>query len=207
MSGAGRPGPPRLPPGDLVRRPLPLVPVAAGTTLFRIHRTGLGALHFGREADAAARQRWDAPDAGYGVCYLATAGHVAFAETLLRDLAIEAIPEDELRRRSLAEIETARPLRLVNLANEGLRRLRATASVVHGSYDVTWAWSAALHAHPDAPDGIRYRARHDDADFAVALFDRAADAVRERGTRELLSAEVLPLLGGWLDRYDMGIGS
>lgn len=202
-----RPGPPPLPPPDLARRRLPIVPVAAGTILFRIHRTARGALHFGRSEDEAQRQRWDAPDASYGVCYLAAVGHIAFAETLLRDLSLEAIPVDEISRRSIAEVEVVRPLRLVNLGNEGLRRIRATAAVVHGSYDVTWAWSAALHAHPDTPDGIRYRARHDDASYAVALFDRGAGAVREQGTRELLSPDVLPMLGAWLDRYDVGLGS
>jgi len=32
-------------------------------------------------------------------------------------------------------------------------------------------------ARPEHPDGVTYRARHDDGEMSVALFDRAADAI------------------------------
>ena len=82
-------------------------------------------------------------------------------------------------------IRVTRALRLVKFAGAGLARLGATAEVTHGGlpYDAPQAWSKAIHGLPSAPDGIAYRARHDDDAFCYALFDRAASHVEEE-TRE-----------------------
>jgi hypothetical protein len=77
--------------------------------------------------------------------------------------------------------------------------------VCNGPYAVTRAWALALHEHPSRPDGIRYRARHDDDGFAIALFDRAAAAVSILRSTPLASTELLGDLAGWLDRYGMGL--
>jgi hypothetical protein len=79
--------------------------------------------------------------------------------------------------------------------------------VVQGPYAATWEWSAAFHAHPDAPDGIRYRARHDDSGFSVALFDRARDRVEPTSPVDLLDPAFAPELARWLDRYEVGLTS
>lgn len=198
------PGPPPRPPADIDQRPLPLHEVQAGTTLYRIHRTRFDPLYFGRQSDPARRQRWDSPDASYGVCYLAFQPYIAFAETLLRDVSLDAVHEDDVKVRSLALVEVDAPLRLVHMSGEHLRPLGADASVVQGSYDVTWEWSAALHAHPEVPDGIRYRARHDDSGLSIALFERAASAVRARTSVRLSDPAFAADLAGWLDRYKVG---
>jgi hypothetical protein len=200
---AARPGPPPLPPEDLHRRKLPIATLAAGTVLWRIHRTALGPLYFGRSDDPVRRQRWDSPDADYGVCYLATESHVGFVETFLKDLSLDFVSEQEIATRSLAEVEVRRAIRLAQVDGEGLRPLGATATVPQATYDVTWSWSAALHAHPDQMDGIRYRANHDDSGFAIALFDRAADAIAVRSTSPL--SNIPDHLGAWLDRYRVGL--
>jgi hypothetical protein len=206
--GASLPGPPPLPPADLNRRPLAIGEVRAGTILCRIHRTAAGVLYFGPRTDPRQRGRWDAPDDGYGVCYLAWEGRTAFSETLLRELGREEVSESgDLAPRSLARIELTRTLRVARMHGPGLRQLRATAAVVQGSYDVTWAWSQALHGHPDRVDGIVYRARHDDDDLAVALFDRARDAVAVLDSTPLLDLALSAELGSWLDRYQIGLGS
>lgn len=205
MSSPVPPGPPPRPPADLHARKLPLHEAPAGTLLYRIHRTRLAPLHFGRQHDPARRQRWDSPDAGYGVCYLAFEGHVCFAETLLRELELDTVHQDDLGVRSLARVELRAPLRLVEMNGEHLRRLGADASVVHGSYDTTWEWSAALHAHPEQPDGVRYRASHDDSGFSVALFGRAADRVHCTASTPLADPSLASELARWLDRYDIGL--
>jgi hypothetical protein len=173
--------------------------------LYRIHRTALDPLHFGRALDSARRQRRDSPDASCGVCYLAFEGHIAFVETMLRDLDLDTVYQDDLAVRSLALVEVREPVRLVELHDQHLRPLGADASVVQGSYDVTWEWSAALHSHPNAPDGVQYRARHDDSGFSVALFERGNGKVRVLGSTTLLDPSLAPELAGWLDRYGVGL--
>lgn len=207
MSTPDPPGPPPSPPVNLHARRLTTVTRPAGTVLYRIHRTVHAPLHFGRESDPWRRQRWDAPDATYGVCYLAEADHIAFAETLLRDLPLHAVAEAELRIRSCTRLRLRSPVRLVEMHGKGLQRNRADASVVHGPYPNTWAWSKELWRHPDAPDGILFRARHDDSGLSVALFDRAAGSVEEVETIALLDPRMAITLGRWLDRYELGLSS
>jgi hypothetical protein len=205
VSPPNPPGPPPRPPSDLSRRSLPIHLVAPGSLLYRIHRSGHDPLHFGRPAEPVRRQRWDAPDAAYGVCYLAFEGHIAFVETLLRDLALDNLHAEDLHARSIALVRVAAPLRLVAMSDRHLRRLGADASVVHGPYEAAWAWSAAFHGHDDAPDGIRYRARHDDSGFSVALFERSRSAVSVVHSTPLTSRSVATEVGAWLDRYAIGL--
>jgi hypothetical protein len=42
-----------------------------------------------------------------------------------------------------------------------------------------------LWGRPEHFDGLIYRARHDDGELSVALFDRAADAVEVVGSADL----------------------
>ena len=86
-----------------------------------------------------------------------------------------------------------------------LARLGATAAVCSEPYGVCRAWSLALHAHPECPDGIRYRARHDDDGFAVALFTRGADALGVTTRYTLDSPHAAEELAAWLDRYGTGL--
>ncbi|MFS8637031.1 MAG: RES family NAD+ phosphorylase [Gemmatimonadota bacterium] len=202
-----RPGSPPLPSTTLSARALTLASLEAGKILYRIHRSHLAPLYFGRASDPDQRHRWDAPDASYGVCYLALEPSIAFAETLLRDLALDVVQEQELKIRSLARFRVVEPLRLVAMHGRGLRKHGADASVVQGPYEVTWAWSAAFHAHPDAPDGILYRARHDDSGLAVALFERARDKIEHVDSVGLLSPDCARELARWLDRYEVGLTS
>lgn len=207
MSSEAPPGSPPLPPADFAERELAIRELGPGTVLFRIHRTKHGALYFGRETDPMRRQRWDAPDASYGVCYMAQQDHIAFAETLLRDPGIGAVHVDDLRPRSLAEIEVLAPgsLRVVEMNDEHLNAMGADAGVGQGPYSITWAWSQAISEHPSHPDGIRYRARHDDSGFSLAIFESAGDKLAASSSLPLLDPDLRSVLGGWLDRYKRGL--
>jgi hypothetical protein len=55
--------------------------------------------------------------------------------------------------------------------------LGADGRLVTGDYRIAQQWSRALWAHPQQPDGITYRSRHDPSMICVALFDRCASAV------------------------------
>jgi hypothetical protein len=202
-----RPALPPTPPAGFAQRTLKIAPVSVGVVLSRIHRSRQASLYFGREGDAERRQRWDSPDASYGVCYMAEEGYSAFAETLLRNLTLDTIPEAELKVRSLARLRVRAPLRLVAMHGKALRAHGADASVVQGPYPITWEWSAAFHAHPSAPDGICYRARHDDSGFSIALFERAKGKIEHTSSIELLDPMFARELAQWLDRYQVGLTS
>ena len=44
-------------------------------------------------------------------------------------------------------------------------------------YDLSGAWSAAIHGHARRVDGIFYPSRHQNTLYSVGLVDRAASAV------------------------------
>ena len=178
---------------------------SAGTLLARIHPAGRDPLFFGPVPGSPPRGRWDAPAGEFGVCYLAEQPHIAFAETFLREPGTTLIEESDLAPRSVAQVDVLRNLVLVSLHRPGLALIGATAAVVTGPYAVSRAWALALHGHSRQPDGILYRARHDDDGFAIALFDRARDAIAVSGTASLTASEMRTTLGGWLDRYGMGL--
>src|SRR3954451_10465532 len=93
---------PVLPPADFATRDLPVEVVPAGATFVRVHRTGLGALHFGTSGD----NRFDDPKREYGVFYAARSLEGAFAETCLRELGATLIPLARVAARSVSIIET-----------------------------------------------------------------------------------------------------
>lgn len=75
-------------------------------------------------------------------------------------------------------MEVHRELRLVPVHGSGLARLGATAELASGSnYKRSQLLSGALWEHPDKPDGILYRSRHDDSALCVALYGRARDGL------------------------------
>ena len=183
-----------LPPPDLPTRSLPMETIAAGTDLFRIHRTKFGPAHFGR----AALYRFDCPDGNYGVLYCGLSKEVAFAETLLRGPE-PLVATSELEIRSLCVISIVRPLRLVRLFGPSLSAIGATASTTSGRYAISQAWSKSLYHHAEAVDGIIYRSTADNDQKAIALFDRVTASIRIKETSTLLSDAVR--LGRILDHY------
>jgi hypothetical protein len=199
------PGPLPLPPSDLRRRALPIHRVPSDAPLFRIHPVHRDALFYGPGKGQPPRGRWDSPDGRFGVCYLAEQPFTAFAECLLRRPGVMALEMEDLKDRALAVIRTLREVRLVAMHGAGLHAVGATAAACTGPYGVSRAWAAALHAHPEKPDGIRYRARHDDDGFAIALFDRAEGAVLESGGAALDSPRCSRYLAEFLDRYGVGL--
>lgn len=199
------PGPPPLPPRDLKKRPLPIHVVPAMEALYRVHPVNRASLFFGPVKGDPPRGRWDAPDGSFGVCYMAEQAYAAFAECFLREPGVMALELDDLKDRGLALLRPWRDLRLVAMHGAGLHAVGATAACCMGSYAVSRAWAAALHRHPDKPDGIRYRARHDDDGFAIALFDRARRDVHETGGAALDDERAASHLLAFLERYGVGL--
>jgi hypothetical protein len=121
--------------------------------------------------------------------YVGADPQVAFIESLQIAGIRPAVTESKLRERSLSRILVRRPVRLVNLAESGaLTRIGADARIFTANYSISQRWSRAIQVHPERPDGILYRPRHDPARLAAALFDNIAERV---------AAETL---GRWLDQ-------
>jgi hypothetical protein len=191
------------PPPDLSRRRLPLKVLKPGDRLVRVHTLGRDPLFFGPAAGSAPTGRWDSPERCFTTCYFADVAHpsIAFAERFLRDPQRTLIPEAEIRRGGVSVVQVEQPLAIVQFHGASLRRLGATAAVVHGDHRESRLWAQALYDHRDAPNGVRWRSRVDDDGFAVALFDRGRQALRIRDTQPLLEARSILDLEACLDRY------
>jgi hypothetical protein len=193
---------PLLPPPDIKARSPRFTAIPITTTLFRFYRRGNHPFHF----DRSRTGRLNSPDASFGVVYAAQERRGAFAETFLRTPGRTLLAEDFIRQRALVSLRSTRILRVANLHGAGLAVLGATAEITSSPqpYDLPQAWSAALHDHPAAFDGIAYRARHDDDEICYALFDRSPP-IEEIGREEgLLDTDWFNSL---LDHYSVGIAT
>ncbi len=187
-----------LPSDDLQTKNLPIEIVESGTVIYRSHRNASSPIYY---SVGHPGNRFGDPAAKFGVCYCAQAPAGAFVETFLRQGTGGFVDPDELRKRSIADIEVLQELRLVACYGAGLHKLGATAAITaHDDIGPAQAWAAAIYHHPDAPDGIRYRVRHDNDQIGVALFDRSGPAL------SWVSSEVWrhsPHLNGICNRYEL----
>ena len=170
-----------LPPADLARREPQLIIVPAGSIVHRFYTAKFDPIFFDRSREG----RLNAPDASYGVLYVARDIEGAFAETFLRRPGATILDPELLSRKAYIRIKTRLELKLIKLAGSGLAILGATAEVVQGGlpYDVPQIWSKALATHQTDPHGIAYYGRHNDEALCYALFDRASAAMMEMERR------------------------
>jgi hypothetical protein len=201
MSQAPAPHP--LPPEDFHTRRLALVRLPPGVRWFRFHAREHGPLFFGR----TRLNRFDDPEGGYGVLYVARQLEGAFIERFLRDPGPyqHLLTESQLEAALLSGLRAARSLRLVDLAGRGLARMGVDGQLATGDYAIAQRWSSAFYHHPDRPDGLQYRSRHNPGLLCAALFDRLKNALtcETYGTlREHLGE---PAFFRLLDRYGVGL--
>jgi RES domain len=66
-----------------------------------------------------------------------------------------------------------------------------------GPYEVAGRWALALWRHPDSPDGILYRSKHDPNHICAAIFDRGHCEFAVTTTRPLMDIphHWAPILG------------
>lgn len=170
--------------------------------LYRLHGTSHDPLSFGR----SAHHRFDSPHRLFGVLYAGDSPACAFVESYGRlDNKLRLVTEEELRLRCLTRLISRTSLRVVDLTAAGLRRLGADNRLCTGDYRVAQRWSAALHDHSDAPDGIRYRSRHDPSRICLALFDRAAKRLTVDRMGTLVEPRNTHVLAEIFDMYDFGL--
>ena len=195
-------------------RRLRRVTISAGHALVRVVRLAhgpAGALFFGPARGDPPRGRFDASDGSFRVCYLADTVEAAFAESLLRLAAVPPSPaaprylhQTAVQARGWAWTSARRALSLIDLSDgKGLAALNVTAGLTAANaHAAARVLSAQLHATLPPSDGLLYRPRHAPERTAVALWDRAADALSAVATLEPLFAD-RRLLGRLLDAYQI----
>jgi RES domain len=187
------------PPTDLPTRKLPLVTVKG--SLYRIHRTVQHWRYFGKNAS----ERFDDPLKRYGVLYVSSRPEAAFAEVFLRTLSLMVVDEVDLRARSLTSF-AANSLRCLDLAGSGLRKLSCHNRIsTEKPYTTVGLWSRALYSHPQQPDGIIYRSRHNPRFRCLALFDRCAAKLSAGSSEELMGVTRRAWTSDQLVRYDLSL--
>jgi RES domain len=170
--------------------------------LHRVHRAARTPLFFGKTGE----NRFDDPAHVFGVLYAGESEACAFIETFAEPLDVPFVTLAQLGARKLSVIEVTEPLRLVSLVGADLRRLGADARLFAGDHTVAQAWARALHEHPARPDGLRYPARHDPGELAVAVFDRAKAKLRARVAKHTLAdPRAQKLVARLLDKYGLGL--
>jgi RES domain len=160
--------------------------IAAGTIWWRIHRREHLPLLFGPEPGGSPRHRFDAPGGEYRVVYVGTTRETSFAEVFLREPDVEYVGVGEIQSHLATQIRVRRPVALVALHGPGLVRAGVSAAATTGDdYPRSREAARGIWARLERPDGMIYRARHDDGELSVALFDRASDAIEVVGSASL----------------------
>lgn len=183
---------------ELALRDLPLLQLVG--SLYRIHRTEHSPLFFGR----TGRNRFDSPFLDYGVLYAALEPDGSFIESF-GDSAGNLVSRSGLAERSISTLEIDDSLNVVDITGSGLARVGAAGEVTAGEHPLAQRWSQAFFEHRQNPDGIYYRARHDQDLFCVALFDRESTRLKTANSIPLMHHDFAPELGRILDKYDFGL--
>jgi hypothetical protein len=187
------------PPADLATRKLPLVTISGD--LFRIHRTIYTWRYFGRNKS----ERFDDPQGVFGVLYASTTADAAFAEVFLRKLALMSVAQVDLQSRAVSTFGT-KPLRCVELTGSGLRKLSCDNRIsTEKPYQTTHLWSRALFLHPQQPDGLVYRSRHNPRFRCLALFDRCDPKLTDVRSEPLMDPPRRAWCSVQLDRYQFAM--
>ena len=198
----GKPGEHPEPPPDLDERSPLLYTLESGAFIFRLHRAGFSPLYFGKTGG----NRFDSPDGSFGVLYAGEDEYCCFIETCGQSTGTASVSGAFLDERHQAEMKLTAPMNLIDLVSSGgLPRIGADGRLMDGSHAVAQRWSAALRKHPSKPDGILYRARHDPAKLAFAIFECSPTAFTVNSRGSLRDPGNVKLLASILNHYDFGL--
>jgi hypothetical protein len=116
--------------------------------------------------------RFDSATGAFGALYVGLSFTAAFVETVLRNPQRKMVAYCEVETRSSSLIYCRRELKVVRLHGGGLQMLGLDNSISTGPYEPCSAWADALWRHPQAPDGVAFRSRHDPDQVCLAIFER-----------------------------------
>lgn len=139
-----------------------------------------------------------------GVLYVATESPTCFAEYFQGTRTIDCARDLV----TLTGFRIGRPLRVLNLWDAWATRLGASGALSSGRHDITRAWARTLYeAFPDA-DGLRYESVMHPEHAALALFERAGDALPDAPHfhRALADPDLGPMIHNAARRFGFEIG-
>lgn len=182
-----------------MRSTIPII--AFDDPVFRTHSISRKPVFYGKSGG----NRFDAPDASYGVLYAGRDIFCAFIETFANAAGSHIVTTTELNRKALSELKAARILQLVDLTQSGaLVRVGADASLFSGPHRTAQLWSKALHEHPCNADGILYPSRLDPLRHSIALFEDRAPKIVELNRQSWYAPGSLRLvLAEIMDHYNL----
>lgn len=145
----------------------------------------------------------------FGTVYFGESVEVCILETIIRDTGIGRgdhklpVAESQLAAYSIAEISCREELALLDLRGGGTIRPGIPTDAVRASdQSLGQAWAAAIHTHPDEPDGILFSSRLNEQ-TNLALFDRALGKLAVTDTAPLMDLE--DELSAILDKYEVAL--
>ncbi len=200
------------PPPDLSDRTLPLLQISADMAIYQCHSLRRGPLSFNPRSTG----RFNAPNGEFGVVYASLTPEGAFVERFLQSdglryehTAWPVLDRTTIDNHCLCQLDFADPathshLNVVDMLGP-INHLGGDARLSSATEPtgITQRWSLAFWSHPIQPDGIIYRARHDNSQFSVALFDRAGHILTSNCTSNVLLNQ--SRLNGLLVRYSVGL--
>ena len=150
---------------------------------------------------SSGENRFDSP--GFGTLYLGRQIQGTFVEVFCRTPQ-RRVTETHLQQYRVAEFQSSRALKLIDLAGKGLVKMGLDARLATGSYKIAQQWARAFQDHPDQADGILYRSRHDPTQQLAAIFERSQPLLRAEQHGSLpdyLGDDFFALL----DQYDIAL--
>lgn len=165
------------PPPDLTGRPA-LVPLPAGTELWRIHHENYAAnaMNPTPRPTIPGGARFDSLTGDYAYIYLGDSPEAAVAETLCRDLAVTArprlVPRARISGRVLSRLTVITEMTMIALHGPHLSAVGQDTWLTKSDpsdYVHTRTWAHALFAAAPSADGLVYRCRHNEDRFAWML--------------------------------------
>lgn len=164
-----------------------------------MHRTKHQPIFFGPGPGTPPTYRFDSASGSFGVLYVAFRFAGALVETLLRNPRRTMVAQADIEARASSVLRCRRALRIVQLHGAGLQILGLDNSISTGPYAPCGAWADALWAHPEAPDGLAFRSRHDPDQLCLAIFERAGGSFEVEPAVRLVDQlpEVAKILGAY----------
>lgn len=192
-------------PSDFLSRPLNIKYIDA-SQLVRIFRTPAGIspspIYFGKKSI----YRFDCPSTvdpkdQFGVIYAAFDLPTCFAETVTRDSnskiqqmgGIAVSLSLQIRSRYVADLYAESHLRVADVTDIGLYKIGAESGEFNSpNYPLsTQPWSAEIYKRYETVDGLLYRSRFLNGQFALAIFERGGVRV-SLGARAVMPLEKHP---------------
>ena len=163
-----------LPPEDYQDRDLSTKKIKAGETFYRCYDTQRPieqAMFFG----TTLGNRYDDPEQKVGVCYIGTSLTAAIVETILHSRSgINAVSENELRLKALAEITFTHDIELVWFSGTNLKKNQTTANIYTCPHPESQQWAGKIMQNPRNYAGILFPCSHNDQARSVSLFEGRA---------------------------------